>query len=227
MKKLTLACTVSVVFLFSDISKADANVFFNLAIGLDIPAPIFVVPSPVIYDYYPTFASASLVSISPNVFLSFAIGIPAPVFVVSAPVILVPPVFAFPLPLIIEPAPVLYSPPVVYPAPQIIYPGPKHIHVHSHGLHHVHNKYPVHKRHGFNVRYNRSNHKYHGFEVRHNGGNHKLHGFQARHNGGNHKHHGFSVKQHKGGKGYKGSMRVKNNKAGNKRVARKANHRKH
>jgi hypothetical protein len=134
MKKLIIVLTVIVSFLFPAISKADANVFVNLGIGVGIPAPVFVVPSPVVYTV-PTFASASLVSrISPNTFLSFSVGVPAPVFVAYAPVVVAPPVFTFPTSaVIVEPAPVFIhsAPVVVHPAPVIIKSGPQHIHVHG------------------------------------------------------------------------------------------------
>ncbi|MBF8303518.1 MAG: hypothetical protein HW396_1799, partial [Candidatus Dadabacteria bacterium] len=134
MKKLIMVQIFLTAFLFSTVSKADTNLFLSLGLGVGIPAPVFVAPSPVIYYAYPTFASVSLVSVSPNVFLSFGIGIPAPVFIAPTPVILAPPVFAFPSAVIVGPAPV-----VVYPAPVIIHSGPQHInvhknvHIHSHG----------------------------------------------------------------------------------------------
>ena len=127
MKKLIITFVFMVVFVLPTTLKADTNLFVSLGVGVGIPAPVFVAPSPVIYYAYPTFASVSLVSVSPNVFLSFGIGIPAPVFIAPAPVIVAPPVFAFPSAVIVGPAPV------------IIHSGPQHInvyrnvHIHSHG----------------------------------------------------------------------------------------------
>lgn len=117
MKK-SLTALILAAFIFSTGSKADSDVFFNLGIGLGLPAPVFVAPYPVVYA--PAFASASLVSrISPNTFLSFSIGVPAPVFVVPSPVVLASPVFTYPSG-------------VVHPAPLIIHEGPRHIHIHGH-----------------------------------------------------------------------------------------------
>ena len=132
MKKLIITLVLMVVFVIPTTLKADTNLFVSLGVGVGIPAPVFVAPSPVIYYAYPTFASVSLVSVSPNVFLSFGIGIPAPVFIAPAPVIVAPPIFAFPSAVIVGPAPV-----VVYPGPVIIHSGPQHINVHRNI--HIHN----------------------------------------------------------------------------------------
>lgn len=91
----SLMALILAAFIFPTGSKADSDVFFNLGIGLGLPAPVFVAPPPVVYT--PAFASASLVSrISPNTFLSFSIGVPAPVFIAPSPVVLAPPVFTYP-----------------------------------------------------------------------------------------------------------------------------------
>ena len=126
MKKTIAIVSLVLGALLSTKSKADSNVFLNLGIGLGLPSPVFVAPSPVVYSP-PTFASASLVSeLSSNTFLSFSIGVPAPVFVAAAPVVFAPPVFTYPS-VVIAPAPA-----IVYPAPVIIHSGPKHIRIHNH-----------------------------------------------------------------------------------------------